>query len=160
MNTGLKILFLGASLSLIACGDDTGGAGGSGGGSGGSGTTTGTTTTTGDATTTTSSGGGAGGEDPGTGGGGGAGGGEECVENVEDCQGCSSMYTGGMPQNLCICSGPPASADIFAALVDCTCTNCADFCADNACAGSFPSDECQACITDQCGEEDAACMDD
>jgi hypothetical protein len=166
MNTALKILLLGVSTAIIACGDDTGGAGGgagAGGGGGADGSTTASTSDTTSASTgdaTTASGGGAGGEDPGAGGAGGAGGGDACEENVADCNGCSSMNMGGNPNDLCICNGPPSSADIFATLVECTCTNCAEVCADTACSGMFPSADCQTCIAEQCGTENGDCNAD
>jgi len=155
MHKGIMILLVGgATMALVACGDDTGGGGGAGGA--GTGGATSASTGAGDATTAATTGSqGTGGEGTGGEGTGGA----PC-EEVEDCKGCNSMNMGGFPGDLCLCNGPPASADIFGALVECTCSLCSDECADNACAGMFPSEDCQACITASCDDEDQACLTD
>ena len=161
MRNAISLVALGVGLFLLGCSDDTTSSSGTGGSSTGG---------TGGASTTASAGGfggtggaetgGAGGTGGGTGGGIGGGGGEECVEDVADCTGCSALFTGGTPDKLCACNGPPASADIFGAMVECVCTKCSTECADSACSGLFPTDDCQACITMQCKPEEDACKAD
>lgn len=153
-NAWWRMTFCSGVLVVAGCSDDAGGAGGGGAGGAGGATTSATTSAT-----STGGAGGTGGESTGgTGGAGGTGGGE--CEETADCIGCSKLYEGGTPDKLCVCNGPPASADVFATMVDCVCSKCSTECADNACSGQFPSESCQTCIDSMCTAEQDACLAD
>jgi hypothetical protein len=75
------------------------------------------------------------------------------------CVTCSDLlHTGGEVSALCTDDGPPSSAALYGAFVDCVCTSgCASECGD-ACNGtSEASDACYSCINAQCADPIEAC---